>query len=143
MKRSALLIAVASLTLAGCASTTGSTASGTTPNPAASESLASIAARQSSAAAAAASAIASAASAPCTTHACIASDLDQSLVGGVAQDEAVATKVTCYKKTVEFHKAADTYSAYCVVTYSDGSQATGTGNLLMKSQKVTFQPTGT
>jgi len=54
----------------------------------------------------------------------------------------VATKVACRKSTVKFHAAADTYSAYCVVTYSDGSEATGTGNLLVGSQQVTFEPTG-
>lgn len=78
----------------------------------------------------------------CTTHACIASDLDQSLVGLVAQDESVSVKAKCYKKTVTFHRAADTYSATCLVTYSDGSEATGTGNLLMSAQKVTFEPSG-
>jgi len=82
-------------------------------------------------------------SAPCTTHACIVSDLEQSLTGLVAEDEAVATKVTCYKSTVVFHQAADTYSASCTVIYSDGSQASGTGNLVVSSDQVTFQPAGT
>src|SRR5205823_1263542 len=98
-KRVPVLIASAACSafaLAGCASTTGTTSAA--PNPAASESFASAAASRSAAAVAAASALASAENAPCTTHACIASDLDQSLVGRVAQDEAVATKVTCYKK---------------------------------------------
>ncbi len=81
-----------------------------------------------------------AASAMCTTHTCIAQDLDQSLVGDIAEDEAVATKVTCYKSTVKFHAAADSYSATCVVEYSDGSSATGTGNVVVKQQKVTFEP---
>jgi hypothetical protein len=79
----------------------------------------------------------------CTTRACIVDDLRKSLVGGIAQDEAVATKVTCYKRTVKFHSAAGSYSATCVVGYSDGSSATGTGNLLVSAQKVTFQPAGT
>jgi len=54
----------------------------------------------------------------------------------------VSTKVKCYKRTVKFHQAADTYSATCVVTYSDGSSVTGTGNLLVSAKKVTFEPTG-
>jgi hypothetical protein len=87
-----------------------------------------------------AAASASAASQICTTHTCIADDLDKSLVGLVAEDESVTTKADCYRSTVVFHKAADTYSATCLITYSDGSTATGTGNLLVSAQKVTFSP---
>ena len=42
--------------------------------------------------------------------------------------------------TVVYHAAADTYSADCTVTYSDGSSAYGTGNLITSSDEVTFEP---
>lgn len=76
----------------------------------------------------------------CLTHSCVVQDMEQSLTGGIALDEAVATKVTCYESTVVFYKAADTYSATCTVDYSDGSSASGTGNMLVSQQKVTFEP---
>lgn len=82
-------------------------------------------------------------SGPCTTHACIASDMDTALVGMTAEDESVSVKAKCNKHTVVYHQAADDYSATCVVTFSDGSLATGTGNLLVSQNKVTFQPAGT
>lgn len=143
MKRALGLIAITAITAtAGCASTTSSPA-GPVPNPAASASLASQAAAQRSAQAAVSSAEASASSQICTTHACIAGDLQQGLTGLVAEDEAVTTRVVCRKSTVRFHRAADAYSAACTVTYSDGSVSTGTGNLLISAKKVTFQPAGT
>ncbi|HEU5392801.1 MAG TPA: hypothetical protein VFV73_43625 [Streptosporangiaceae bacterium] len=77
------------------------------------------------------------------TKACIAQDMDQSLVGMTAADESVSVKANCYKSTVVYHQAADDYSATCVITFSDGSQATGTGNWLVSQDKVTFQPAGT
>jgi len=128
MRRVAPFIAAATATvaMAGCGSLGSTTAaqppaSGTPPS--------------SAAPAAAAS------SSTCTTKTCIVGDLQDNLTGLVAQDEAVSTKVKCYKKTVKFHSAADTYSATCLVTYSDGSSVTGTGNLLVSAQKVTFEPT--
>jgi hypothetical protein len=78
----------------------------------------------------------------CTTKACIVDDLQKSLVGGIAQDEAVATKVKCYKSTVK-HNAGNTWTATCKVSYSDGSSVTGFGNLIPDKDKVTFQPAGT
>jgi hypothetical protein len=128
--RTLLLAIPAAALLAGCASA-GST--GATPSD--------------SALASTAQQVAQPAASPsptgiCTTHACIAGDLDRGLVGGVAVDESVATKVTCSKSSVVFHKAADTYSASCTVDYSDGTHAYGTGNLLVKQQKVTFSAGG-
>lgn len=79
----------------------------------------------------------------CTSHTCIADTLEQSLTGLVAEDNAVSTDVKCYVSSVKYHKAADTYSASCIVTYSDGSQASGTGNLVLSSNQATFQPSGT
>lgn len=148
----AVATAAAVLALAGCGSTSGGAATGT-PSSSVDPSAAACTKAGgtwdgfecSGEASSAPSAPASdtSGSSMCTTKACIASDLDKSLVGGVAQDEAVATKVVCSKSSVKFHKAADSYSAWCVVTYSDGSQAQGTGNLLVSQQKVTFQPSGT
>lgn len=113
--------------LAGCAST-GSTTS--TPPAAQASSTAPQAAA------------ASPSEPVCTTRSCIAGDIQRSLVGLVAEDEAVATKASCKPSTVK-HNAGDTWTARCTVTYSDGSAATGFGNLLPAQQKVTFQPDGT
>jgi hypothetical protein len=77
----------------------------------------------------------------CLTHACIASDLDKSLVGALAKDESVITKAVCKVSTVK-HNAGDTYTARCTVTYSDGNVVTGFGNLLVAQDKVTFEPDG-
>jgi hypothetical protein len=76
----------------------------------------------------------------CTSHACIVAALEQNLTGLVAQDESVSTGVTCYQSTVVYHAAAGTYSASCTVTYSDGTTASGTGNLVTSSDEVTFSP---
>ena len=136
--RLASVLAAAALALSGCASG----AAGATPNPAASSFLASAAAREASADAAAASALASAASPsapPCTTHACIVAILQQSLIGGSASDNSVATSVFCNKKMVKFHADADTYTAICTITYTDGTMATGYGNYVVSAGKVTFQ----
>lgn len=78
----------------------------------------------------------------CTTKACIVSDLDKGLTGDVAKDESVAVKVDCARASVVYHQAADTYSASCTVTYSDGTTAAGTGNLLIGKREVTFAPAG-
>jgi hypothetical protein len=135
----ASVLVAAALALSGCASA----ATGTTADLAASSSLASAAAHASSAAAAAAaSALASAASpsAPaCTTHACIVAILQQSLTGDIASDNSVATSVFCNKKTVKFHADADTYTATCTITYTDGTIVTGYGNYIVSAAKVTFQ----
>jgi hypothetical protein len=124
--------AAAALALAGCASS--ASPSGGPPPP------------TSGAATPSAAALAAPSSSPspqlCTTHTCIARDIEQGLTGAVAKDESVITKVTCYKSTVVFHKAADTWSASCTATYSDGSSVSGTGNLLVSQQQVTFTPAG-
>lgn len=130
----ALLILASALALTGCAAASSSAPSA----PASHTSSAAPAAATS--AAPAPSPTPSATEVTCTTHACIVSDLESNLTGLIAQDEAVATKVTCYKSTVVFHAAADTYSASCTVTYSDGSSESGTGNLDLSQQKVTFDP---
>jgi hypothetical protein len=142
MRIASAFIAIAAIvTLAGCASS-GATS---VPAPAASASLASIQASRSAAAAAAASAIASAASAaanaPCTTNSCIVTEIDQSLTGGIAQDEAVATKVDCEKSTVK-NKGGGTWTSWCTVYYSDGTSATGYGTVDTSQNKVTFEPSG-
>ena len=125
----------AALALTGCAASGSSSSAASSPPPPGSPSAAAAAGSPSSAAGSP-----SASAATCTTHACVVSDLEQSLTGLIAQDESVATKVVCYKSTVVFHAAADTYSASCTVTYSDGSSVSGTGNLDLSQQKVTFQP---
>lgn len=131
-------ILAAALALAGCAASSSSP-SAASPPPLFASSAAPVAATTT---APAPSPAPSVTEADCTSHACIVSDLEQNLTGLVAQDESVATKVTCYKSTVVFHSAADTYSASCTVTYSDGSSVSGTGNLDLGQSKVTFQPGG-
>ena len=139
MKHAPIAIAIpvlaAALALTGCASTGSSTGG---PPPPAGAAANPPAAPTASALAAAPSPTAS--PAPCLTHSCIVTALEQNLTGLIAEDESVATKVTCYVSTVVFAAAADTYSASCTITYSDGSQASGTGNLDLGQQKVTFQP---
>ena len=66
-------------------------------------------------------------------------ELDQSLVGGIDQADAVATKVHCYESTVK-NQGNGTWTASCTVTYSDGSTADGTGTVDTSQDKVTFEP---
>jgi hypothetical protein len=76
---------------------------------------------------------------PCTTNACIADDIQHGLVGAVAKDNAVITKVTCKASTVKGN-AGSTWTASCKVTESDGSVSTGFGNLVMSTDSVTYEP---
>lgn len=144
MNRALALIPAAAITLAAltaCGSAASSSLGGPPPpagSPSAAAGSPSAAAGSPSAAAAAPSA--SASTLPCDSHSCVVSDLEQNLDGLIAQDEAVVTKAVCYKSTVVFHAAADTWSASCTVTFSDGSSASGTGNLDLSQQKVTFTP---
>jgi hypothetical protein len=123
MKRMPLIAAAAfaAVTLAGCGSL------GSTP-----------AAGQPSASAGAPSA---AATAMCTTHSCIATDLDQSLLGGIDKADAVATKVKCSKTSVK-DQGNGTWTAWCDVTYSDGTVSEGTGTVDSSQNEVTFTPSG-
>ena len=140
LRQAALLIPAAAIALlaAGC-----STAR-TGPSPAAKAS-ASAAASQSAAAAAIASEVASQAAAsaaappPCTSHACIISEIQQSLVGTSAKDGSAITAVKCRSSSVK-HNAGDTYTASCDVTYSDGTVYNGYANILVAQNQVTFEP---
>ena len=131
----AVLILAAAFALTGCAA--AATSSGGPPPPSTGAGSPSAAAPSASALAAAPSATASAA--PCTSHACIVQELDQSLVGGIDQADAVATKVHCYESTVK-DQGNGTWTASCMVTYSDGSTADGTGTVDTSQDKVTFEP---
>ena len=128
------------------AGVTGGGGTGAADTPAAASSSAaagaaanSAAAAASSAAASAAAAASSAAAAPCTTNSCIVTELDQSLVGAIAQDESVATKVKCESSTVK-NEGNGNYTAWCTVDYSDGTSVEGYGNVDTSQNKVTFQP---
>ena len=81
----------------------------------------------------------SAASAPCLTHSCVVSILEQSLVGLVAKDGSVITKAVCFKSSVR-HNPGDTYTASCHVTYTDQTVYSGYATLLVAQQKVSWQP---
>ena len=62
-----------------------------------------------------------------------------SLIGGVAPDNSVVTKVDCRVSSV-VHNAGDTWTASCTLTYSDGSVWAGYANLVPAENKVTWQP---
>src|SRR5580704_12089902 len=76
---------------------------------------------------------------PCVTHACIAADIQKSLIGLVAKDEAVVTKAACKPSTVK-QNAGQTWTVACTVTESDGSVASGYANLLPAAGKITWDP---
>lgn len=137
-----LLILGAALTLTGCAASGSSSSS--PPPPAASPSSAagspSAAAGSPSAAAGSPSAAAgSPSSAPCTTHACIVSDAQSSMVGTTAKDGSVITKAVCFKSTVKANPG-DTYTVSCNITYTDGTVWNGLVTLLLASNQVSWQP---
>ena len=128
----ALLAALAALII--IADVTGTNSSGT-PTAGASSSA------PSAAPSAVPSASAAASSAPCTTDSCIATELDQSLKGAIAQDEAVATKVDCKPSTVK-NEGSGNWTARCTAYYSDGTSAEGYGTVDTSQDKVTFEPDG-
>ena len=76
---------------------------------------------------------------PCTTHSCIISEIQQSLVGTTADDGSAITAVTCRSTSVK-HNTGDTWTASCDVTYSDGTVYAGYANVLPGQNQVTFQP---
>ena len=126
MRRTPALIATAAImiaALAGCADLTKTF--GGTPSAAPS--------------AAADPAPSAAASTLCTTHACIVSNLQQSLTGLAAKDGSVITGATCYKKTVK-HNAGNTWTAECHVTYSDQTVYSGFATLLVAKDEVSWEP---
>jgi hypothetical protein len=77
--------------------------------------------------------------APCITSACIISDMNQSLVGMVAKDNAVTTKAVCKKSSLKVNPG-QTWTAKCTLTYSDGLVAEGFANLVEATEKITFEP---
>lgn len=131
----AISILAAALALTGCA------ASGSPSSPTSSRPAATAAATSASALAASPSASPSpAASVLCTTHACIVSDIERSLVGLVAKDESVITKAVCFKSTVK-DNAGGTYTASCDVTYSDQTVYSGYATLIPAKDQITWEPT--
>jgi hypothetical protein len=110
--------------LTGCAATTATSAP---PAAAGSPSASALAAPSPSA------------SVMCTTNACVASDIEQSLLGQIAKDNAVATKVVCPVSSVKAN-AGQTWTASCRVTESDGTVSEGYGNFVESSDQVTYDP---
>jgi len=87
------------------------------------------------------SAPSSAASAPpCVTKACIAADAKDTLVGSVAKNESVMTKLTCKESSVR-HPVSGVWTVRCTADYSNGMVAKGVANVLLKSDQVTWSPT--
>ena len=136
MRKSAGLIAaaIAIAALTGCASTGGTSGTAAAGAPSAVPSSAPVAAASSEP-----SAVAS--TGPCLTKACIVSDVKQSLVGGVAKDESVMTKMACKKSTVK-QPAPGVYTVHCTATYSDGTVYAGIASLLVAKSQVTWEVTG-
>jgi hypothetical protein len=122
-------VLAAALALSGCAAAASSPAAGT---PASSPS----AAGSPSAAAAQPSASAP----PCTTHSCIVADAKSALVGQVAKDESVVTRLTCYSTSVR-NPDPGIYTVNCVASYSDGSQWDGVASVLLAKGQVTWEAT--
>ena len=75
----------------------------------------------------------------CTTRACIVDDAQKGLIGTVAKDESVLTKMACKPSSVR-HNPGNTWTVACVATFSDGSQSDGYVNLLPAADKITFEP---
>ncbi len=128
-------LAASALALTGCAST------GTTPTTATTTPPASSAAPVAATSAAPAPTPSAASTAICTSHACIVTDVQRSLVGLVAKDESVITKATCFKSTVKANPG-DTYTVSCDVTYSDGTVYSGDATLLVAKDQIAWEPTG-
>jgi hypothetical protein len=124
--RTLLLAIPAAVLLAGCASTGGTagTAATTSVGPPVSSAPA---------------AEPSSSPSDCTTKACIAEELDQSLVGGIDEGDAVATKVKCSPSTVK-DEGNGNWDARCTVWYSDHTSATGYGSVDTEQNKVLFSP---
>lgn len=78
---------------------------------------------------------------PCTTNGCIITDA-KTMVGDVAKDESVLTKMTCKQSTVK-QPTPGVYTVHCTSTYSDGSVYAGVASVLILQDKVAWEPTET
>jgi hypothetical protein len=76
----------------------------------------------------------------CTTSECIVTDLQKSLPGAIAANEAVITQVACKPASVRHDAAGNTWTADCTATYSDGARRSGYGTVVAGRGKVTFEP---
>lgn len=74
----------------------------------------------------------------CTTGTCAASEIQRSLTGLTAEDEAVITEAQCGASARL--NAGGTWTVACTVTESDGKVYRGLGNWLPGQGKVTFEP---
>jgi hypothetical protein len=75
----------------------------------------------------------------CASTSCAIATIQQSLVGVVAKDNSVMTAVKCKPSSLK-ENAGDTWTAQCTVTYSDGAQWSGYGNMVPAKDSVTFEP---
>ena len=74
----------------------------------------------------------------CSTASCAAVEIQRSLVGLVAKDNAVMTKAVCAAAGVR--NAGGTWTATCTVTESDGSVWRGYGSWVTATNAVAFEP---
>lgn len=63
------------------------------------------------------------------------------MVGTVAKDNSVLTKMKCRKSTVK-QPTPGVYTVHCTATYSDSSAWSGIASVLLKQDRVAWQPTG-
>jgi hypothetical protein len=68
--------------------------------------------------------------------------MQQDAVGIIAANDSVVTEAKCKTSTVK-RNPGDTWTAHCVVTYSDDSKAAGFITLLPDAGKIALQPDGT
>ena len=136
VRRTALSASIlaAALALTGCAAASSSAPSAPASHTPSAAPVAATSAAPAPSPSAASTAI-------CTSHACIVSDVEKSLVGLVAKDESVITKAVCYKSTVKANPG-DTYTVSCDVTYSDGTVYSGDATLLVAKGQIAWEPTG-
>jgi hypothetical protein len=80
-------------------------------------------------------------SGPCTSGACIATDIRQSLVNTLDKGDAVFTKMNCDPSSVK-EPSSGTYTENCTAAYSDGTTASGTGTVDTSQNETTFTPSG-
>jgi hypothetical protein len=76
---------------------------------------------------------------PCTSAACVITELQRTLIGSSVKDGSVFTALACKPRSLK-HNAGNTYTVTCTATYSDGSKWSGYGTLLATQQQVTFEP---
>ncbi len=117
----AMPCAIAAVALAGCSGTVASTVAGHAAAPAAGQPAPAAGANASS----------------CTTHVCIAADMQRSLVGLIVKDKSIVTRAACRASTVQHH-VGNTWTAKCTATYLDGTKESRSASYIPTKRKIVF-----